>query len=125
MIYPATLIWLAVSTAFALTHVFAVEASLYWFYNWFDGFMHVWGGILLGTGMHIMARFYWWPIRPSTLAVFAAITVVIVSWEVFEWWAGLFDSSNYWLGTSKDIVLGYTGGLLGHAFLRSRYNTTT
>lgn len=116
--------WLAVSAAFAATHLFAIEASLYWYYSWFDSMMHLWGGLLLGSGIHMFARFSLWRHTPQLAEVLLVITVVVITWEVFEYIAGLYSPATYIADTVKDVVLGYGGGLLAHVIINSRYNRT-
>lgn len=115
-------LFLLLSAAFATTHIFAVELSLYWYYWWFDIFMHLWGGLLLGSGVHVLSPLSLIPIRPTTGVVLLVLLGVTVTWEVFEWFAGLYNPVGYVWNTGKDIVMGFAGGLLAHAYWRRGYN---
>ena len=84
--------------------------------------MHFWGGLLIGLGVHSFATFKLIQIRPKLSLVLAVIFVVAVSWEVFEWFAGLYDPTTYLVDTSKDLVFGFSGGLFTHFVLNNRYN---
>ncbi len=116
--------FLVSSAIFALTHYLAVAGSLYWYYWWFDSVMHFWGGLLLGIGVHALCSLRSVPLSPTLPLLLLVITVVVVSWEVFERIVGLYNSSTYVFDTSKDIILGFGGGLLAHFILRRLYNKT-
>jgi hypothetical protein len=38
----------------------------------------------------------------------------MISWEIFEWKAGLFEPGFHLIETTKDIFAGFIGGLLGY-----------
>lgn len=122
MNYPLTLAWLLGSAALAVTHWFAIEASLYWYYWWFDILMHFWGGLLLGFGFHLLAGFSYVRLQLRFWQLFLALSVVIIGWEVFEYLIGLYDPATYVFEVSKDLLVGYGGGLLAHIIMNSRYN---
>lgn len=120
------ILWFLLAAAsFACVHGVAVTLSLYWYYAWFDILMHLWGGILLGVGVHVLSPISPLPVRPTTGVVLLTLLVATLSWEVFEWFAGLYDPVAYAADTVKDIVVGFAGGLLAHLFLMKRYNRTT
>ena len=112
------------SAGLAVTHLFAVEASLYWYYWWFDIVMHFWGGMLLGVGLHILASFSLWRFTPNVWQVCLGMASVIIAWEVFEYVVGLYDPNSYVVDVAKDVVVGFSGGLLAHVALINRYNGT-
>lgn len=102
--------------AFSLTHLLALQASLYWYYWWFDVVMHFWGGGLLVLMLYTITSFFP-PHRPSWLLVIAMLVCAVISWEVFEWAAGLVDTRAQWVDTIHDIILGLSGGCLMHWWL--------
>jgi len=116
------LLFLLFSVAFAWTHYIAVAGSLYWYYWWFDIVMHFWGGLLLGLGVHALCRLHIVPVQPTLLVVVLVILAATVGWEVFEWFAGLYDIETHTLDTAQDIFLGFSGGLLAHFILTRLYN---
>lgn len=115
------IIWLILTTMFVVAHHFATEFSLYWSIRWFDSVMHLWGGLLLGLGVHALCTLPSVSWRP-TLALTALVLVMVTStWEVYEWIYGLIDyRKDYLLDTTKDLALGIGGGLLAH-YLIARY----
>jgi len=122
MLHGIVIVFVLLAGIFAFVHILAVTASLYWYYWWFDIVMHFWGGALLALGVHAFATFRVVHLRPSTVVVLVVLTGATVTWEVFEFLAGLYDSATYGFDTTKDIAVGFGGGLLTHAFLRNRYN---
>lgn len=119
MSHRLTLAFLLLATAFALAHAFAVTVSLYWYYWWFDIVMHLWGGLLIGLGIHALSSFRWFPFKPTTKTVLLGLLCITISWEIFEWSVGLYDPNAYVTSTLKDLFFGFSGGLLAHAMLRS------
>lgn len=123
MIRPIVIIFVLISLVFAAVHKFAVITSLYWYYWWFDIVMHFWGGVLLGLGVHAFCTFSWLHCRPTLKIVLFTLLLVTISWEVFERLTGLYDPVNYWFDTVKDIIMGFSGGLIVHTLL-SKYKTS-
>lgn len=113
---PQLIVWifLLISGAFATVHKLAVETSLYWYYSWFDIIMHLWGGALIVLGVYALCSLKHVPLKPTTLIIFSTLTALIVGWEVFERFAGLYDPTTYLYDVSKDIIVGYVGGLVGY-----------
>jgi hypothetical protein len=120
MINRRIIIFLILSSIFAFTHQLAVQASLYWYYWWFDIVMHLWGGILLGLGVHIFSNFSRLHIRPTLPVVLIVLALATGTWEMFEWSAGLWDAETYVFDTAKDVAIGFSGGLLAHIILSKR-----
>ncbi len=117
---PALLVWLffALSVVFTLVHNFAVFASLYWYYSWFDIVMHLWGGVLVALGVHILSHFANVTLKPTLQTTLIVLLIVMVSWELFEYVAGLYNPDTYVYDTTKDLLFGLCGGLLGYSLLR-------
>ena len=113
---PQAIVWifLAVSSIFAAVHNFAVVTSLYWYYSWFDIIMHFWGGILVVLGVYAICSLKHVPLKPTTLIIFSTLTITMLLWEIFEWKAGLFDPQTHLFDTTKDIIVGLIGGLVGY-----------
>lgn len=113
---PQAIVWifLAVSSVFAAVHNFAVVTSLYWYYSWFDIIMHFWGGILVVLGVYAICSLKHVPLNPTTLIIFGTLVTIMVSWELFERAAGLYDPTTYVFDVSKDLFVGLVGGLVGY-----------
>ena len=113
---PQAIVWifLAVSSIFAAVHNFAVVTSLYWYYSWFDMIMHFWGGILVVLGVYAICSLKHVPLKPTTLIIFSTLAITMLLWEIFEWKAGLFDPQTHLFDTTKDIIVGLIGGLVGY-----------
>ncbi len=113
---PQAIVWifLAISSVFAAVHNFAVVTSLYWYYSWFDIIMHFWGGILVVLGVYAICSLKHVPLKPTTLIIFSTLIFTMALWELFEWKAGLFDPQTHLFDTTKDIIVGLTGGLVGY-----------
>lgn len=119
MINKIVIAFLVLATLFTLTHSVALAASLYWYYWWFDVLMHFWGGVLVGLGIHAFATFRWFRLEPTTRLVLLALLIATGCWEVFEWMVGLYNHTMYVADTIQDLLLGFSGGLLVHATLKS------
>ena len=113
---PQAIVWifLAVSSVFAAVHNFAVTTSLYWYYSWFDIVMHFWGGILVVVGVYAICSLKHIPLKPTTLLIFSTLIVIMLAWEFFEWKMGLFDPLVHVADTTKDLIVGLLGGLVGY-----------
>jgi len=116
------LLFLLLSLAFAVTHLVATAGSLYWYYWWFDILMHFWGGLLLGLGVHALCRLKSVSVRTTWFVVAVTITAAAISWELFEWFTGLYNPIRYTMDTTQDVLLGFGGGLLAHFILSHLYN---
>ncbi len=114
------ILFLALSVAFAASHYFAVLTSLYWYLWWFDNVMHFWGGILLVLGVYAICSFKSITLRPTLGLVLFTLVVATATWEIFEWVAGLYEPATYVFETTKDVVVGFSGGLLTYIILNER-----
>lgn len=120
---PQAIVWifLVISASFAAVHNFAVTTSLYWYYSWFDILMHFWGGVLVVLGVYALCSLKHIPLKPTSIFIFSTLFILMISWEVFEWKIGLFDPERHLAETVKDLIMGFTGGLVGYlAALRLR-----
>lgn len=113
---PQAIVWifLAIASLFASVHNFAVATSLYWYYWWFDIFMHFWGGMLVVLGVYALCSLKHVPLKPTSVLIFSTLIALMVVWEVFEWKIGLFDPANHTFDTIKDLFDGLLGGLVGY-----------
>lgn len=118
MIHGITIVFLILSALFAGAHALAVELNLYWYHWWFDIVMHFTGGILITLGLHTLSTFSRFTFTPTLRLLLATLLFMTVSWEVFEYAAGLWQPATYVTDTLQDIVIGFCGGLLAHVFLR-------
>jgi len=82
--------------------------------------MHFWGGILLGLGVHAICSLKSITLKPTMGLLLFTLVVATGTWEVFEWLAGLYDPTTHLFDTTKDIIVGFGGGLLAHIILNKR-----
>jgi hypothetical protein len=111
-------LFLFLAVLFALTHQFAVTASLYWYFWWFDILMHFWGGVLIVFGVHIFSHFSFVKYIPNLRLIVITLIIVTGTWELFEWIIGLYEPVSYLRDTAKDLVVGLCGGLLTHVVIK-------
>lgn len=119
MVNGIAIVFLLLATAFSVTHVFAMFASLYWYYWWFDIVMHFWGGGLIVLGVHALSTFSCCSFRPTITVLLVVLVSGILFWEVFEFWADLWQPERYLLDTLGDVLVGLCGGVVAHAILRT------
>jgi hypothetical protein len=122
MTHGLVVTFVVLSGIFAFVHWIAVTASLYWYYWWFDIVMHLWGGALITLGVFAFSTLQLIGLRPTFTMVLLALVLTTGAWEVFEFAVGLWDPQTYLFDTSKDVLVGLSGGLLTYAFLWNRYN---
>jgi predicted dehydrogenase len=120
MHHKKVILFLILATIFAVVHYFAVLASLYWYHWWFDIFMHFWGGLLIGLGVHALCTLQSVSLKPTLILVLVTLATATGVWEIFEWFAGLWDPETYIYDTAQDVLLGFGGGLLAHLILTKR-----
>ncbi len=125
MLRPNTIVFLITISTIAGIHFIALKLYLYWHYVWFDVPMHVLGGAAITLGMFAFSDLR---IPPFTVmitqpvAIICFLIAVMISWEVFELWAGVPMLANYRFDTSIDIISGLLGGGVGY-FVAKRLNT--
>tara|TARA_B100002051_G_C16744333_1_gene646483 strand:- start:7255 stop:7626 length:372 start_codon:yes stop_codon:yes gene_type:complete len=118
MHYKKALLFLGLSASFAFVHYVAVQSSLYWVFKWFDIVMHFWGGGLIALGVHTLCSFSRINCRANLTNVLITLLAVTTTWEIFEWFVGLYDPATYFVDTAKDVMVGFAGGLLTHSLLQ-------
>jgi len=114
-----TILFLILASMFALVHQFAVIASLYWYFWWFDILMHFWGGALIALGVFVFSGFSFSAFAPSLKITLLSLIIITVTWELFEWFVGLYEPVAYLRDTAKDLVVGVGGGLLTHGIIKT------
>lgn len=119
MNHTRVIIFLVLSAAFAAVHLLALKASLYWYFWWFDVVMHFWGGILIGLGVYTLCTLSRFRCRVTLKMILIALVIATGTWEIFEWWADLWQPTAYYFDTVQDIALGFGGGLLAHVVLKT------
>lgn len=105
----------ALLLAVALTYLQseAVLYFLYWRYDWFDNLMHLLGGATIGAFVVGLLL----AVRPRAYIVL--LIIAFVSWEVFEYFAGLPRESNYAFDTATDLLMDALGALA--VYIVARY----
>jgi hypothetical protein len=111
------IVFLLLSTIFTFVHWFASMTSLYWYYWWFDIIMHFSGGVLIALGIRAFCDFSFIRLRPTFTLLVIVLILATSSWELFEWYNGLWFDQGYIFDTIKDIIMGFSGGLLTHYIL--------
>ena len=93
----------AVSTA-AMTW-YGVEASLYWYYSWWDIPTHILGGFAIGLWATAVAvRHHLSPLQAFLFVIGIALVVAFL-WERWEYIEGLTKGEpGYWFDTIKDSI---------------------
>jgi len=117
---PRPIVWwfLGVSVVFATAHALAVSLSLYWYLPWFDSVMHAWGGGLIVIGLFSFSTFSQMRRNPELIEVVVVLAIITVTWEVFEWYIGLWDPATYVVETIKDITVAAVSGIITYRILR-------
>lgn len=82
--------------------------------------MHLWGGGLIALGVHTFSTFKYFSYRPTLSVLLTVLFLMTGLWEVFEYFAGLWQPAAYVTDTVQDIILGFSGGLLAH-FILTKY----
>lgn len=107
----------AVLVLIAVTHLSALQWSLYWYYIWLDVPMHFAGGAWLAlAGSWLLLRFGY---KHDVLPVFTFVIVGSIGWEIFEVWAGVARESNFLFDTVLDLTMDVAGGIVGFIFARA------
>ena len=122
------LIWSLILTVLAATaHFFALEYYLYWRLYWFDTVVHLLAGGAVGCfafwlGKDILFRFnrQFSLFFKHFLYLFLAL-IVIIGWEIFEYYFHITDSRGYYLVASgKDVTSSLVGCLTALYFLKDK-----
>lgn len=116
-------VYLLCAGVFAVTHLVALSADLYWYFWWFDILMHGWGGFLVIYGLAVirslssLAQF----VPRASFAQAAVLLVVVIVWELFEYGIGTGLKTEFWNDTLLDIVMGFFGGLFAYVLLKKYF----
>lgn len=107
----------------AVSHGLALTFYFYWQLWWFDTVVHFLGGMVVGfgtlwalTGVAHYREISFSRVR-ALLLVLCSVVVVAISWELFEFHFGLFDSANYGSDTSADLLAGVLGATVAYAYV--------
>ena len=114
MLKPIVGLFILLALVFAAVHTVAVKMSLYWYFSWFDVVMHLFGGLLIALGMVSLTSFRSVSLKPSLKLLLAFLFPIIISWEVFEWFAGLSHPATAVYDVSKDLLVGFVGAIGGY-----------
>ncbi len=110
------LLWLLAallfSAALCALQWWAVTDFLYWRYEWFDILMHYLGGIAIAAFVIALL------VRRRMNSFVAALVVLYVGWEVFEYVFGIQREANYALDTVIDLVMDSIGSLTAYGIAR-------
>ncbi len=103
-------------------HIVAIVLRLYWTSWWFDEIVHALAGFSVGLS-YLMFRSYFSWLEKSVgagTALILGVFIVGVSWEVFEWYAGLASVhiEGYWLDTSMDVIADMLGGIAAYKYFK-------
>jgi len=103
---------LLLSALLAVSHIWAMADFLYWKYVWLDVPVHLLGG--LAIGVFVAALLNAW--KPLSFLLLAA--VLIIGWEVFEYFLGPLREANYVFDTAIDLLMGTIGALIAYSVAR-------
>lgn len=115
MLQLTTILLLISFSLLSVLHFLALKLHLYWQLAWFDIPMHFFGGAIVALGvftlrdLRFISSTYLTPKHVVGFVLFVAVV-----WELFEFYAGLYQASNYYADTSLDVVMGLLGGLVGY-----------
>ncbi len=123
MIPRRILFFVLLAALFAMTHAFAVETALYWYYPSFDIIMHFWGGALIVFSVQALSTLSFFPLKPNFITIALVLVLVMVSWEVFERSAGLYNTETYIFDTAKDLIVGSLGAAVAYLLFTSKKET--
>ncbi len=115
MLQIPTMLFLISFTLLAVLHNLAIWLYLYWRLLWLDIPMHVLGGVVVALGVYTLRDLR--VLTPTWLSIFGVLAIVLIialMWEVFEVYAGVPLDAYYYPDTAMDIMMGLTGGLIGH-----------
>lgn len=82
--------------------------------------MHTWGGMLVGAGVYVICSFKNVRLKPTLSLTLLTLLGATVTWELFEWYAGLYNPLIHTVDTILDIFLGFSGGLIAFFILKRK-----
>lgn len=101
----------------AVTHIAAIQWSLYWHYIWLDVPVHFAGGMwlaLAGAWMFLRAN-----MKLEVTTIFSLVIILSIAWEIFELAAGVPIEESFALDTVIDLTMDVFGGILGFLIAHS------
>ena len=117
------------SLGIAVLHIGAIVFHLYWFFWWYDMFLHLLGGVFIAL-LVLWVRFFSgyikkpaiFSVRRVFLFTLLGLLVIGIGWEVFERLLGpTWSVEGYWLDTGIDIALDIVGGVVGWFYFVKKY----
>jgi hypothetical protein len=115
---------LGVLVFLAVLHFLALGYSFYWRFWWYDILTHFLGGVVVGLGALWGALLWGWgvneqqiPVRQRLLFTTIAVALLIgISWETYELWFDLYDTEQYVLDTSLDLLMDTAGAVFAYVY---------
>lgn len=95
----------------ALIHISALQFYLYWYYPWLDVFSHFLGGMWVALASAWLLSYAGYSVR--ILHIIVSISVVGISWEIFELAIGFSPEANFMFDTSLDLLMDFLGSVCG------------
>ncbi len=116
------------SALFAGLHIIALKLSLYWTTDWFDTFMHIFGGFLGALIVfYVLQKAGFSPRtlpRKMFLVTFVIVSVFAVGvvWELWEIFVGFTDPfvKSEQMDTISDLVMDIIGSIAGFVYYDKR-----
>lgn len=104
-------------------HWAALKFYFYWTIEWFDIFMHVFGGFLIGLiAVFLLLRFLSEEVRNnlkiSFLLMISFVLIVGLAWELWEIFVGFTDIIDDRIDTIVDLIMDFIGGYLAFIYAR-------
>lgn len=119
------------SIPFAISHIIALQFSLYWTTEWFDIYMHAFGGFL--GSMMVIYFLYKIGISPQSIPqkifllmfVFVSVLAVASLWELWEIYVGFIDPFKDFVDSIIDLIMGVLGAITGFLYYDKKIRPNT
>ena|SRR3989344_6435118 len=115
--HPIFLAGFSLLTLIGFIHTSATTLLWYWQYPWMDIAVHFLAGLIVGFfALWLIMRVFGtehlvWRVG-SLYFTLAAVVVVGVVWEVFEYMVGIPRGTNYQFDTSLDMLMNVLGSII-------------